>query len=283
MPKKDNLCPRTALSQKHPFKKMKKVIPVSAALIFLFSCSGDQEEQEVKAVQKDSIAQQLPQKIEFPSLDSLPVTANLYHRSDSLPIIILCHQARFNKFEYTGIATTLWEMGYNCLAIDQRSGGPIVETFNETMERAEAKGKPVDFLDAEQDITAAVNFAAKKYGRKVILWGSSYSSTLALYVALENDNVMAVISFSPGDYFIKEKGALTEKLAGFTKPMFVTSSKEEEKELTQMLSKMKLNEKQVQFIPSSDGQHGSRALWKTYEHSEEYWKAIKDFLLRIKS
>ena len=259
---------------------MNKIISCAIALL-LFSCTGNKSEPENNSPVKDTVAEEFPKKIQFPSLDSLLVTANLYHRSDSSPVIVLCHQARYNKYEYNGIAKSLWEKGYNCIAIDQRSGGPIVETFNETMELAKSKGKPVDFLDAEQDIIAAVNFAAKKYGRKIILWGSSYSSTLALYIAIQNENVEAVVSFSPGDYFVKEKGALTEKLATFSKPMFVTSSKEEEKELTQMLSKMKLNEKQTQFVPSSEGQHGSRALWKTYEHQLEYWKAINDFLEKI--
>ena len=197
------------------------------------------------------------------------------------PVIVLCHQARFNKFEYVGIAKTLWENGFNCLAIDQRSGDGIVEEANETNLEAKKQNKPVGFLDAEQDIIASVNFASKKYGKKIILWGSSYSSTLALYTAIANDSVKAVIAFSPGDYFEKEKGALSKLLSTFTKPMFVTSSREEAKELTGMLSKMKMTENQTQFIPDSMGFHGSRALWKTSENNEEYWKEINFFLKKV--
>lgn len=101
---------------------------------------------------------------------------------------------------------------------------------------------------------------------------------LALYTAIENDHVEAVIGFSPGDYFIEEKGSLKEKMKGFQKPMFVTSSKEEEAELTAMLADLPKRTNRVQFIPASEGIHGSRALWKTYEHNAEYWEAINNFL-----
>lgn len=261
---------------------MKNIIRLTLVSL-LFSCSDPKKEEPVSEPQKIAEeAKPFPEKITFPSLDGVTITANLYHKDNTAPVIVLCHQARFNKFEYVGIAKTLWEKGFNCLAIDQRSGGGIVEEINETNLEAKKQNKPVDFLDAEQDIVAAVNFASKKYGKKIILWGSSYSSVLALYTAIANDSVKAVISFSPGDYFEKEKGSLTKLLGSFTKPMFVTSSKEESKELTAMLSKMKLNESQTQFTPDSAGFHGSRALWKTSENNEEYWKAINAFLDKVK-
>ena len=260
-----------------------KKIAFLTLLIGLLSCSDRKTEvRNSVSTKTDSITTQIQEKITFPSLDGLTITANLYHKNNSMPVIVLCHQARFNKFEYVGIAKTLWEKGFNCLAIDQRSGGGIVEEINETNLEAKKENKPVDFLDAEQDVIAAVNFASKKYGKKVILWGSSYSSVLALYTAIANDSVKGVISFSPGDYFEKEKGSLAKLLTTFSKPMFVTSSKEESKELTTMLSKMKMNENQIQFIPDSAGFHGSRALWKTSENNQEYWNAINAFLEKVK-
>jgi len=83
---------------------------------------------------------------------------------------------------------------------------------------------------------------------------------LALYLAIESDQVKAVLSFSPGNYFAEEKGSLIDKLATFNKPMFVTSSKREALEITQLLSKMTLNDNQVHFIPQGNGHHGSRVL-----------------------
>lgn len=252
-----------------------------AFVVIFSSCSSDEGDLKNEQEIPNAPAVTIPEKIQFPSQDSLLITANLYHVSDSAPTIVLCHQARYNKFEYTGIAMTLHGMGYNCLAIDQRSGGGLVEEFNETMLEAKRKNKPVEFLDAEQDIIAAVNFAAAKYKQKVILWGSSYSSTLSLYIAVANPNVKAVICFSPGDYFQDEKGSLQSLLHGFAKPMFVTSSREEAAEITVLLSQVKMTAEQTQFIPDSTGFHGSRALWRTSENNEEYWTAVTDFLKKL--
>lgn len=259
---------------------MKNILFSVLIIFFLGACQNSPEEKTIVVEQKGEKAQ--PEKITFPSLDSLPITANLYYNDSSAPIILLCHQARYNKFEYTRIAETLVEKGFNCIAIDQRSGGPLVEENNETMLKAKALGKPIDYLDAEQDIITAVNYASNKYNKKIILWGSSYSSTLALWIALENKNVAAVISFSPGDYFIDEKGSLTEKLKNLSVPMFVTSSLEEAPETTKMLVNVKLDDTKIQYIPKSVGTHGSRALWQTDENNKEYWEAISPFLESLK-
>lgn len=164
------------------------------------------------------------------------------------------------------------------MAIDQRSGGHFVEWFNETMLRAVEKGKPVGYLDAEQDIVAAIDFASKKYGQKVILWGSSYSATLAIHIAASNNNVNAVIAFSPGDYFNDKKASLRDVFKDFSKPFFVTSSRGEAVELSKTFESISLSDTQVHFIPKNQGFHGSRALWRTSEDNAEYWTAVERYL-----
>ena len=223
-----------------------------------------------------------PKKIQFPSIDGLLIDALVYEIDKDAPVILLCHQARFNKYEYEGIAEKLNERGFNCIAIDQRSGGSIVTSVNETTLRALAQAKPIDYLDAEQDILAAINYASKKYNKPIILWGSSYSSTLALYFGIQNKDVSAVVSFSPGNYFAEQKGNLTELLRDFEKPMFITSSNSEIKYVDELLKNHKLNDNQVHFKPAGAGHHGSRALWNQQTGGEEYWKAVDAFLINIK-
>lgn len=223
----------------------------------------------------------IPELIEFSSTDSLKISANLYQINDSSPVILLCHQARFNKFEYAGIAERLNKMGFNCMAIDQRSGGPIGNKQNLTYLRALKAEKDVDYIAAEPDIKAAILYLNKKYNSKVILWGSSYSSTLALYLAAEMDEVSAVLSFSPGNYMADKKGSLIDILSDFNKPMFLTSSKYETKGVSQLLSKHDLLENQVQFIPEGNGHHGSRALWINQDGGMEYWIAVALFLKQL--
>jgi dienelactone hydrolase len=258
---------------------MKVIYSIFILSAVLFSCSEETNEISSATEQEMDSSKQLPypEVITFPSLDGLEITGNLYEIGEDKPVIVLCHQARYNKAEYHGIAERLNELGFNCLAIDQRSGGPIAEYQNETNLMAVTKNKGVDFLDAEQDIIAAVDFASDKFDQSVILWGSSYSSTLVLYVAAENKNVRAVVSFSPGDYFQPEKESLINILPDFEKPMFVTSSQREAEELTAMVEAIGLNENQQQFVPNGSGHHGSRALWINQEEAKNIGMQLLHF------
>lgn len=242
-----------------------------------------QKKQQPKSIKQPTpgeLAEKYPaKKVEFKSEDGLLVTGNLYEIGKDNPIILLCHQARYNKFEYADIAPKLNDLGYNCLAIDQRSGGTFAEKPNETSERATKKGiTDITYIDAEQDINAAVNYLNKKYNKKVTVWGSSYSSGLALYVSASNDNVNASISFSPGDYFDKKEVTLTKTITSIEKPFFITSSKAEAPGENLLLKDVALSKSKVHFIPESPGFHGSKALWTNQEGAEEYWNAIRGFL-----
>jgi dienelactone hydrolase len=247
----------------------------------LIACQPKQKDTSASAAQVELKAD-YPKLVEFPSKDSVMITGNLYQIDETSPFILLCHQARFNKFEYSGIAERLNEMGFNCMAIDQRSGGPIGSKQNETYLRALKKGKGIDYVDAEVDIQASIDYITKTYSERVVLWGSSYSSTLALYIAVEREDVSAVLSFSPGNYLADKKGSLIEKLEAFNKPMFLTSSKSEAKYVSALLEKHELLQNQVQFVPEGAGHHGSRALWNNQQGGEEYWLAITNFLNQLK-
>ena len=138
--------------------------------------------------------------IQFESEDGLLITADHYHTKNTAPTIVLCHQAGWSRGEYQEIAPKLNALGFNCLAIDQRSGSTVNGVNNETAKRASEEGKSTAYIDAKQDINAAIAKAKDLYGEKVTLWGSSYSSSLALIIATENEDVERVLSFSPGEY-----------------------------------------------------------------------------------
>ena len=128
---------------------------------FIIGCTNDSQSKESNkesVIQKEISNDSIPIKVEFPSLDSLIIAALIYEINDTAPVVLLCHQARFNKFEYDEIAPELNKRGFNCVAIDQRSGGPIIDSPNETTLRAIKANKPIDYLDAEQDIIAAINY-----------------------------------------------------------------------------------------------------------------------------
>ena len=172
-------------------------------------------------------------------------------------------------------------MGYNCLAIDQRSGGDFAGKTNNTATRAKTKGFPMEMIDARQDIAAAIDYLHTKYNQKVIVWGSSYSASLALMEGLSNNKVKAVIAFSPGDYFGGGVPSLSKAFAAADKPYWVTSSQEEAQALKGLIGGSATGDNQVHWVPESEGFHGSRSLWIGQEGAPEAWEALIDFLNKV--
>lgn len=217
--------------------------------------------------------------VTFPSLDKLSITADLYFIGDEYPLMILCHQAGFSRGEYIETAKKFNELGYNCMAIDQRSGNEVNKVKNKTALLAEKNNLKQDYLSAEQDIIAAIHYANSKSFDKIILVGSSYAASLVLKIASENKKVSAVISFSPGEYFGDQLN-LQESIASLSVPCFITSSKQEFSSLKVLTSKVNASKMKL-FLPKEEGKHGSKALWSSYKHNEEYWCALKDFLKKL--
>lgn len=218
--------------------------------------------------------------ISFFSKDGILITADLYITNDTLPYVILCHQAESSRGEYLETALKFGKFGYNCIAIDMRSGGEMNTIKNETSVNAKAKGRSTTYLDAAQDITAAIDYAYELSKKKVVLVGSSYSASLVMKIAVDNNDVKAVIAFSPGEYF-GEKYSLKDSVKTLTKPLFVTSSKPESEKVGELIKDVASKKKQ-QFTPSKNGAHGSKALWKETPNHQEYWLALMMFMLGIK-
>jgi len=220
-------------------------------------------------------------KIEFPSGDSLPVTADLYEIDKSDKFIILFHQAGWSRGEYKEIAPKLNALGYNCLAVDLRSGKGVNNIKNETNSRANKEGKGTAFADAFQDVKASVEYVKKTFNTdKIVIWGSSYSSSLVLkYGGDYPDQTDAVLSFSPGEYF-DEKDFITSSASNIKVPVFITSAKSEKKNWSGIYDAIPSRKKQF-FLPETKGNHGSRALWEKFSDNGSYWNAVKDFLKTI--
>lgn len=215
--------------------------------------------------------------VHFPSKDGLLITADLYQVGKDKPYMVLCHLAGLSRGEYKDTAKKLNQLGYNCLALDARSGNEVFGITNETAQRARDQHKPTEYLDAEQDILAAIDYTDSLSGDNgVILFGSSYSAALALKIGTDNPKVKRVIAFSPGEYF-GEQLQLKEYIKDFHKPLFVTSAKKEAPQVTELTEHIKgVN----QFIPQQEGAHGSIALWETTPGHEEYWQALQAFLMK---
>lgn len=144
----------------------------------------------------------------------------LYHQAaQPKALILLFHQAGSGKGEYAEIAPRLAAAGYSVLAIDQRAGGGLFGK-NET---AAGLGRDAGYLDALPDLQAALDWAADKQV-PVVLWGSSYSSSLAFALAAANPGkVRALLAFSPGEYF-DDKALVGRAAATLKIPVYVTTS-----------------------------------------------------------
>ncbi len=229
-----------------------------------------------------------PKQFEFASEDGLKITADLYapHKSLKTPFIVLCHQAGWSRGEYREIVPKLNALGFNCMAIDQRSGGGVNGVTNETVARAKKAKKQTTFVDARQDIVAALKYARKHHARgKLVAWGSSYSSALVLQVVGSEPKLAdAVLSFAPGEYFTRFGKPATwvrDAAKGLKHPVFITSAKNEKPQWAAIFAAIPKGKK-VAYVPQTKGNHGSRALWERFDDHKGYWEAVSAFLKKHK-
>lgn len=220
------------------------------------------------------------QTVSFKAKDGLQITADLYTSSTQNPYIILLHQAGYSRGEYREIAPKLVNLGYNCLAVDLRSGNEVNFVKNETAAKAKENNISVSYLDAMSDIHAAIEFVKQKSSKPIVLWGSSYSASLSLMVASQELKVGALVVFSPGEYFGK-KDFVKSKISKVSIPTLALSSKSEYPEMTEMLSAIPKS-LVTTFKPSDEGKHGSKALWESNPSSKEYWMAVTMFFSKLK-
>ncbi len=221
--------------------------------------------------------------ISFKANDGIIVTADLYmeHGSDA-PFIILYHQAGYSRGEYRSIAPKLNALGFNCMAVDQRSGDQINNVINETHKVAVDANKPTEYLDAIPDIEAAYLYVKHSVKpEKIILWGSSYSAALMFYMGnVHHDNISGILSFAPGEYFKVNGKELKTYAAHITCPVFVTSAKSEYGNWKGIYDN--IESKKSSFLPETEGKHGSKALWANNPSHKAYWAAVEKFLVDIK-
>jgi pimeloyl-ACP methyl ester carboxylesterase len=222
-------------------------------------------------------------EISFPASDGLEITADLYEadtKNDGT-YIILFHQANSSRGEYRTIAPKLVEFGYNCLAVDQRSGHEGRGIINRTCKRAIAANKKIRFVNAIQDIESAFLYARDMLNStRVIIWGSSYSAAAVLYLGSKYpDDVAAILSFSPGEYYEIAEKKIATYAADVRCPVFITSAKNEKKDWIDIYDN--ISSEKDYFLPERNGFHGSKALWPEKLGYESYWDAVMSFLNKI--
>jgi dienelactone hydrolase len=198
----------------------------------------------------------------------------------SAPIILLFHQAGSNRWEYAPIGPRLVAAGFSGLAIDARHGGQMWGHSNETVVRLDHEAS---YLHALADLEAALAWARKENpSRKVIIWGSSYSSCLVFVLAAKHPGEIAgLLSFSPAEYF-QNKTLVHDAAAKVEIPVFITSARdaEEEEAARSIFDATAGNKGSVLFVPNTAGVHGSSTLRadRNRKGAAENWTAVLAFL-----
>jgi dienelactone hydrolase len=233
-----------------------------------------------------SVALELPvharEEVTLTASDGVKVSADFYPAgSNSQPYILLFHQAGSNRAEYAPIAPRLAKLGFNCLAIDQRSGGDLFGQQNETVRHI---GHNSEYGDALKDMEAALAWARTRSAGKnarVLVWGSSYSAALVFLLAAEYpEEVAGVLVFSANEY-LDGPHAVHSAAAKVSVPIFVTSTKDrEEIAAAKSILNVAPARQKTQFLPHIAGVHGSSTLRADRNRSgeAENWQAVEQFL-----
>jgi dienelactone hydrolase len=223
--------------------------------------------------------------ISFTASDRVKVFADYYSAgSREKPLILLFHQAGSNRGEYATIGATLATLGFNALALDQRSGGNAWGRTNETVKRL---GKSTGYDEALLDLEAALQWA-KSSGQTgpIIVWGSSYSAALVFLLAANHRReIKAILAFSPGEY-LRGSSTVRKAAAQVSIPIFVTSAKDpKEIAVAKSILDVAPSAEKTQFVPQIAGVHGSSTLREDQnpDGAEENWAAVKQFLAKFSS
>ncbi|NER15024.1 hypothetical protein GWK08_16330 [Leptobacterium flavescens] len=170
---------------------MKNTVLIGIGILcILVSCKQAEPEKQSK--------EESSTEISFYTADSLKIAGDLYGSDKEAPVIMLFHQGGSNaRGEYNSIIPVLLEDGFNVLAIDQRRGGQTYGSYNRTV--ANISINNYGYCDAYPDLEAALSFIeGSGYTGSKIVWGSSYSGTLVIKLAHENqDKISGVLAFSP--------------------------------------------------------------------------------------
>jgi hypothetical protein len=121
-----------------------------------------------------------------------------------------------------------------------------------------------------------VDYAFERNGKNpIIVTGSSYSASLALWIATKSEKIKAVVLL-----FLKNVN-VAEAIKSIKKPVFVTGAKKEMDEVSNVIRYIGPRYISL-FKPKVAGFHGSKTLWESVKGSDTFWKPLSQFLLEMR-
>lgn len=257
-----------------------KIVSTTLIGIFLFLCSCQDE------MKKDSSNEiNYVQEINFYTPDSIKIFGDLYELDKKEKTILLFHQGGSNaRGEYASIIPKLIKKKYNVLAIDQRVGGQFYGNYNRTLANIPTNSYEdgYGYCDAYNNLESALDYIIDSgFSGDKIIWGSSYSASLAIQLANNRQNdVDGVLAFSPAT-----GGAMKDCLPGkyfeaLKLPLLILRPSNEMENEKSKLQFDLANKYNHQTYVAKNGVHGSSMLVKERVGNdvEETWKVVYSFL-----
>lgn len=250
---------------------MKSLIALSLFTLMFTGCSDDAPQAKKPEGFKE---------IEFDASDHKKVYADFYPATtpDSEKVMLMFHQAGSNAGEYEHVASVMAPLGYNCIAIDQRSGGDMWGRSNRTA----TKSGSGEYMDAYHDLEGALAYAQLKNYTTIIVWGSSYSASLTLKLTGENAPIKAAIVFSPGEY-MDDKSIVKSWASKVTVPIFFACTPDELADGRREIYNAIPSDSKV-LASFAGGVHGtSTVIPEKSQAAAKYMDKLKEFLATLKS
>jgi dienelactone hydrolase len=224
-----------------------------------------------------SISLASPQEVSYKAADGITIYANQTSLTKSRGLIVLFHQAGGSHLEYEKIAPRLNSLGFATLAVNQRAGGSEFGGTNKTA----AQVPTASYLEALPDLEASVQYAKTSLkAKRIIVWGSSYSSALVFLLTAKNPkDVAGLLAFSPDEY-LGQSNLVRDAAKKVTAPVFITSAASEVS-AAKAIFNATISKNKTQFIPKGVGLHGSSVLSNPLTGTE-YWVAVEKFLSQYK-
>lgn len=250
------------------------------ALGLIYSCQEEASNDKSEAN---------PRKISFFTSDSIQIIGDLYKLDKTATTLLLFHQGGSNaRAEYGPIIPRLIKRGFNILAIDQRMGGQTYGNYNRTLAQIpdHSFANPYSYCDAYNNLEAALNYITRsEFTGKTVVWGSSYSASLAIQLAANHPkDISGVLAFSPASGRPMANCLPDVYFDKLTSPLLILRpSSELQNEKAKAQFELATQNGHQTYV-AENGVHGSSMLVEERVGTsvEENWSVVSQFLEAIR-
>ncbi len=253
-----------------------------ACLLILCACTNKSARAETPNAVTEG------KEISFYTPDSIRIFGDLYELDKKGTTILLFHQGGSNaRGEYGPIIPRLIEQGYNILAIDQRVGGQYYGNYNRTLANIPTNvyGDGYGYCDAYNNLESALDFMIESgFSGDMIVWGSSYSASLAIQLANHRQSDFdGVLAFSPASGGPMGDCLPDQYFETVNIPLLILNSPSEmEREDSKLQFELASKHGHQTYAPKN-GVHGSSMLVEERVGSgvEDTWAVVLSFLKEV--